>query len=178
MTFQESETLSGGDRVTLFDCSLGRFGLGICYDLRFPEPAMIAGRLGAGCIIYPGAFNTTTGPVSWELLLRARATDNQVYPSAAALRAPVGRLLMASLGKRMGGGRARRRTLHGVTRASSDHWETLRPSWARRRIRCSSHSTRKRSGRRGRTSPLARRESSTCIRMSHAAEEQMQCGYK
>ncbi|CDU25047.1 related to NIT3-nitrilase [Sporisorium scitamineum] len=79
MTFQESETLSGGDRVTLFDCSLGRFGLGICYDLRFPEPAMIAGRLGAGCIIYPGAFNTTTGPVSWELLLRARATDNQVY---------------------------------------------------------------------------------------------------
>ena len=60
MTFQESETLSGGDRVTLFDCSLGRFGLGICYDLRFPEPAMIAGRLGAGCIIYPGAFNLTT----------------------------------------------------------------------------------------------------------------------
>ncbi|PWY99240.1 carbon-nitrogen hydrolase [Testicularia cyperi] len=93
MTFQESETLSGGDRVTLFDCSLGRFGLGICYDLRFPEPAIIASRLGAGCMLYPGAFNTTTGPVSWELLMRARATDNQMYvagcsparPSSAAL---------------------------------------------------------------------------------------------
>ncbi|CCF48350.1 hypothetical protein NDA11_001205 [Ustilago hordei] len=89
MTFQESETLSGGDRVTVFDCSLGRFGLGICYDLRFPEPAMIAGRLGAGCIIYPGAFNTTTGPVSWELLLRARATDNQVYVLGCSPARPI-----------------------------------------------------------------------------------------
>lgn len=94
MTFQESETLSGGDRVTVFDCCYGRFGLGICYDLRFPEPAMIAGRMGAGCMLYPGAFNTTTGPVSWELLMRARATDNQIYvigcsparPSAEALQ--------------------------------------------------------------------------------------------
>ncbi|PWN52176.1 carbon-nitrogen hydrolase [Violaceomyces palustris] len=79
MTFQESLTLTGGDRVTVFDCSVGRFGLGICYDLRFPEPAQIASRLGAGCMIYPGAFNTTTGPLAWELLQRSRATDNQLY---------------------------------------------------------------------------------------------------
>lgn len=89
MTFQESETLTGGDRVTVFDCSLGRFGLGICYDLRFPEPAQIAARLGAGCLIYPGAFNTTTGPVSWELLQRARATDNQVYVLGCSPARPV-----------------------------------------------------------------------------------------
>jgi len=79
MTFQESKTLTAGDRVTVFECSLGRFGLGICYDLRFPEPATIACRLGAGVMLYPGAFNTTTGPRSWELLLRGRATDNQLY---------------------------------------------------------------------------------------------------
>ncbi|CCU98964.1 unnamed protein product [Malassezia sympodialis ATCC 42132] len=79
MTFQESKTLSGGDRVTIFDCAHGRFGLGICYDMRFPESAQIAARLGAGALLYPGAFNTTTGPLAWELLLRARAVDNQVY---------------------------------------------------------------------------------------------------
>ncbi|WFD32576.1 omega-amidase [Malassezia sp. CBS 17886] len=79
MTFQESETLTGGDRLTVFDCALGRFGLGICYDMRFPEIAMIAARVGAGAMIYPGAFNTTTGPLAWELLLRARAVDNQMY---------------------------------------------------------------------------------------------------
>lgn len=79
MTFQESRTLAAGDRITVFDCQLGRFALGICYDLRFPENALIAARLGAGAILYPGAFNTTTGPVAWELLLRGRAIDNQVY---------------------------------------------------------------------------------------------------
>ena len=79
MVFQESETLTGGDRVTIFDCDFGRFGLGICYDMRFPELAQIAARLGAGAMIYPAAFNTTTGPKHWELLQRARAVDNQMY---------------------------------------------------------------------------------------------------
>lgn len=79
MTFQESKTLTAGDRITVFECSLGRFGLAICYDLRFPEMATIATRLGAGAMIYPGAFNTTTGPRSWEPLQRGRATDNQLY---------------------------------------------------------------------------------------------------
>lgn len=86
MTFQESQTLSPGNQITLFDCGMcctdtdfGRFGLAICYDLRFPEVAMVSARLGAGAMLYPGAFNTTTGPMAWELLLRARAVDNQVY---------------------------------------------------------------------------------------------------
>ncbi|KAH0445929.1 hypothetical protein IEQ34_025238 [Dendrobium chrysotoxum] len=79
MTFQESKTLTAGDRITVFECSLGRFGLAICYDLRFPECATVAARLGAGAMIYPGAFNTTTGPRSWELLQRGRAADNQIY---------------------------------------------------------------------------------------------------
>lgn len=79
MTFQESKTLTAGDRITVFECSLGRFGLAICYDLRFPELAVVASRLGAGAMLYPGAFNTTTGPRSWELLQRGRAADNQIY---------------------------------------------------------------------------------------------------
>lgn len=76
---------------TLTQTDLGRFALGICYDLRFPESAQIASRLGASTILYPGAFNTTTGPVAWELLLRARAIDNQVYTiGCSPARPPAG----------------------------------------------------------------------------------------
>lgn len=78
--FKESEVLSGGDKATVFDLEgYGRVGLGICYDVRFPELAAIAARKGAFAMIYPGAFNTTTGPLHWLLLARARAVDNQVY---------------------------------------------------------------------------------------------------
>ncbi|KAK0545930.1 Omega-amidase nit3 [Tilletia horrida] len=84
MTFKESTTLAAGDRITVFDCSKGRFGLAICYDLRFPELAQISARVGAAAMIYPGAFNTTTGPRSWELLQRARATDSQFYVAACS----------------------------------------------------------------------------------------------
>ncbi|PVU92628.1 hypothetical protein BB561_003713 [Smittium simulii] len=78
--FIESEVLSAGDRGTVFDTPWGRIGLGICYDLRFPELAMIAARReGIKAMIYPGAFNMTTGPLHWELLLRARAVDNMIY---------------------------------------------------------------------------------------------------
>lgn len=79
ITFQESETLSAGNELVTVDTEYGKLGLGICYDIRFPEPAMIASRKGCIAMIYPGAFNTTTGPVSWALLARARATDNQMF---------------------------------------------------------------------------------------------------
>ncbi|KDN35948.1 carbon-nitrogen hydrolase [Tilletiaria anomala UBC 951] len=88
MVFKESETLTAGDRVTVFDCAFGRFGLAICYDMRFPELAQIAARLGAGAMLYPGAFNTTTGPRHWELLQRARATDNQIYVATCSPARP------------------------------------------------------------------------------------------
>jgi omega-amidase len=77
--FKESETLTGGSSTTFFDTDFARIGLGICYDVRFPELAMIAARKGCHVLIYPGAFNTTTGPLHWELLQRARAVDNQVF---------------------------------------------------------------------------------------------------
>ncbi|KAG5368529.1 putative hydrolase NIT3 [Yarrowia sp. C11] len=85
ITFKESETLTGGDKITLFDMEgYGKIGLGICYDIRFPEVAATAARKGAFAMIYPGAFNTTTGPLHWHLLARARAVDNQVYVIACS----------------------------------------------------------------------------------------------
>lgn len=78
--FQESEVLSPGNKVTLVDLpDYGRIAIAICYDIRFPELAMIAARHGAFLCLYPGAFNLTTGKLHWELQARARAMDNQVY---------------------------------------------------------------------------------------------------
>lgn len=78
--FKESEVLSPGNQLTVIDLpEYGKIGLAICYDIRFPEAAMIAARKGAFLLLYPGAFNTTTGPLHWSLLGRARAVDNQSY---------------------------------------------------------------------------------------------------
>jgi omega-amidase len=77
--FQESEVLSPGDKITTFDTEFGKLGLGICYDIRFPELTKIAVDQGCVAMIFPSAFNLTTGPLHWELLARARAVDNQVY---------------------------------------------------------------------------------------------------
>ncbi|GAB0496381.1 hypothetical protein MMPV_007693 [Pyropia vietnamensis] len=57
-----------------------RIGVGICYDVRFPElSALMARQSGAGLLVFPAALNKALGPAHWELLLRARAVDNQVY---------------------------------------------------------------------------------------------------
>jgi omega-amidase len=80
ITFKESEVLSPGNKVTIVDLpEYGKIGLAICYDVRFPELAMIAARKGAFMLVYPGAFNTTTGPMHWKLQAQARAMDNQVF---------------------------------------------------------------------------------------------------
>ncbi|KAK6340477.1 Carbon-nitrogen hydrolase [Orbilia blumenaviensis] len=77
--FKESEVLSPGDEITIFETKYGKIGLGICYDIRFPELAMTAARKGCFAMVYPGAFNMTTGPLHWTLLARSRAVDNQIY---------------------------------------------------------------------------------------------------
>ncbi|KAH3903006.1 probable Probable hydrolase NIT3 [Saccharomycodes ludwigii] len=90
ITFQESATLSGGTQITIVDTELPKrdstvgqkefkFGVGICYDMRFPELAMISSRKGCSCMIYPSAFNTVTGPLHWHLLARSRSIDNEIY---------------------------------------------------------------------------------------------------
>ncbi|KAJ8317210.1 hypothetical protein KUTeg_005114 [Tegillarca granosa] len=77
--FQESETLSPGNSLTLFDTPYCKIGIGICYDIRFAEIAQLYAKKDCKLLVYPGAFNMTTGPAHWELLQRARAIDNQLY---------------------------------------------------------------------------------------------------
>ncbi|KAM0797822.1 carbon-nitrogen hydrolase [Usnea florida] len=80
ITFKESDVLSPGNKITLVDIPpYGKIALAICYDVRFPELAAIAARKGCFLLLYPGAFNLTTGPLHWELQARARAVDNQVF---------------------------------------------------------------------------------------------------
>ncbi len=101
MTFKESDSLSPGNEITLFDMKLQpnvdaneagstvRVGLGICYDIRFSEYAQSCAYNGAKLLIYPGAFNLVTGPAHWELLQKCRAVDNQVYVAGCSpARAP------------------------------------------------------------------------------------------
>lgn len=78
--FKESDVLSPGNKVTIVDLpEYGKIAVAICYDIRFPELGLIAARKGAFALIYPGAFNLTTGPLHWRLQGQARAMDNQVY---------------------------------------------------------------------------------------------------
>jgi len=79
ITFKESEALSPGNSFTSFDTPWCKIGLGICYDMRFAEVAQVYRDMGCKVLVYPGAFNMTTGPAHWQLLSRGRALDNQVY---------------------------------------------------------------------------------------------------
>lgn len=82
--FFESETLTAGDSITVFDTEFGKIGLCICYDIRFPELSRLISLQGAQLLIVPGAFNMTTGPAHWETLFRARALDNQFFTIGVA----------------------------------------------------------------------------------------------
>eukprot|EP00188_Purpureofilum_apyrenoidigerum_P005515 Plantae.Rhodophyta-Purpureofilum_apyrenoidigerum.ctg7255.p1 GENE.Plantae.Rhodophyta-Purpureofilum_apyrenoidigerum.ctg7255~~Plantae.Rhodophyta-Purpureofilum_apyrenoidigerum.ctg7255.p1 ORF type:complete len:323 (-),score=61.04 Plantae.Rhodophyta-Purpureofilum_apyrenoidigerum.ctg7255:359-1327(-) len=82
--FQESEVLSAGNSPTIFNAGDFKVAVAICYDIRFPEFAMMVANEGAKLLCIPGAFNMTTGPAHWELLMRARALDNQMYVAACS----------------------------------------------------------------------------------------------
>ncbi|XP_059078299.1 omega-amidase NIT2-like [Tigriopus californicus] len=79
ITFKESDVLSPGNDFLAFDTPFGKIGMGICYDIRFSDLAKIYSNMGCHLLVYPGAFNMTTGPAHWELLARGRAVDNQLY---------------------------------------------------------------------------------------------------
>ncbi|PHJ19662.1 carbon-nitrogen family protein [Cystoisospora suis] len=81
MVFKESDTLASGHSLTSFSLPpFGNVGIGICYDLRFPEMSLaLAQERHCKLLCFPGAFNQTTGPPHWSLLLRGRALDNQTY---------------------------------------------------------------------------------------------------
>lgn len=84
ISFKESDTLTPGEAITLVDTAFGKIGIAICYDVRFPEMFRAMALEGAKAVILPAAFNMTTGPAHWDLTMRARALDNQVYFAAVS----------------------------------------------------------------------------------------------
>ncbi|SKA85363.1 Predicted amidohydrolase [Caloramator quimbayensis] len=77
--FCESDYLTKGENITVFDTEHLRIGICICYDIRFPELIRKMTLMGAKLIFVPAAFNMTTGPAHWNILFRTRALDNQIY---------------------------------------------------------------------------------------------------
>lgn len=82
--FKESDVLTAGKDFTVVDTKFGKIGIAICYDVRFPEYFRILSEMGAELVALPAAFNMTTGPAHWEISLRMRAVDNQIYMAAAS----------------------------------------------------------------------------------------------
>ncbi|OGA35714.1 MAG: acyltransferase [Betaproteobacteria bacterium RIFCSPLOWO2_12_FULL_64_23] len=80
--FQESRSIEPGTEVVTLDTPYARLGLSICYDLRFPELYRKMGTV--DLILVPSSFTATTGKDHWEMLLRARAVENQAYVLAPA----------------------------------------------------------------------------------------------
>lgn len=77
--YMESATVTPGDEIVTVDIDGMPVGLAICYDLRFPELFRILALRGARTIILPAAFTMTTGKDHWEILIRARAIENEVF---------------------------------------------------------------------------------------------------
>lgn len=75
--YNESATIEAGHQPVAFTTPFGRIGLSICYDLRFPELYRALGEV--DLLVIPAAFTETTGRAHWEILLRARAIENQCY---------------------------------------------------------------------------------------------------
>ncbi|WP_234418395.1 carbon-nitrogen hydrolase family protein [Dongshaea marina] len=82
-SYRESASYYPGSEVALVETPFGRMGVGICYDLRFPELFRQLFNLGAELVVLPSAFTRVTGQAHWMPLLRARAIENQCTLIAA-----------------------------------------------------------------------------------------------
>ncbi|MCG6966616.1 MAG: carbon-nitrogen hydrolase family protein [Chromatiaceae bacterium] len=82
--FVESESIEPGSQVVVIDSPVGRLGISVCYDLRFPELYRAMVDRGVEVIALPAAFTAITGRAHWETLVRARAIENLCYVMAAA----------------------------------------------------------------------------------------------
>ncbi|TGZ57544.1 deaminated glutathione amidase [Temnothorax longispinosus] len=76
--------LKGTEIVPPVPTPIGKLALSICYDMRFPELSLTLRNMGAQILTYPSAFTYQTGAAHWEVMLRARAIENQCYVIAAA----------------------------------------------------------------------------------------------
>lgn len=82
--YRESDDYAHGQQVVVAETPVGRLGLSVCYDLRFPELYSALRGAGAELISAPSAFTAVTGAAHWEVLIRARAIETQCYMLAAA----------------------------------------------------------------------------------------------
>jgi predicted amidohydrolase len=137
-TYRESNTVAGGDSAVVADTDMGKMGLSICYDLRFPQLYRRLAQQGAFLFTVPSAFTVPTGSAHWHVLLRARAIENGAFVIAPAQggahangRKTYGHsLIRVALGRRAGGSRNRPRRDHRRYRSGA----------GRRRARQSSQS--------------------------------------
>ena len=77
--YKESDSTEAGDTLVVIDTPVGRLGLGVCYDIRFPELFRAMFEKNVQIIAIPAAFTVTTGKAHWELLARCRAIENYCY---------------------------------------------------------------------------------------------------
>ncbi|KAK7343252.1 hypothetical protein VNO77_11860 [Canavalia gladiata] len=83
--YKESSFTEAGEDIIAVDSPIGRLGLSVCYDLRFPDLYQVLRfKHGAQVLLVPAAFTAVTGEAHWEILLRARAIENQCFVIAAA----------------------------------------------------------------------------------------------
>lgn len=82
--YRESDDYAHGEQLVVADTPVGRLGLTVCYDLRFPELYGALREAGAELISAPSAFTRVTGTAHWDVLIRARAIETQCYLLAAA----------------------------------------------------------------------------------------------
>ena len=82
--YRESRTVEPGDTVVVAETPVGCLGLSVCYDIRFPEMFRRLVDAGAELVSIPSAFTAVTGRAHWDVLVRARAIENQVYVVAPA----------------------------------------------------------------------------------------------
>lgn len=82
--FRESKIVEKGKGVTMpFETPIGKIGMQICYDIRFPEAPIWLKQHGAQIITYPSAFAVSTGKAHWDVLNRSRAIENQCFVISA-----------------------------------------------------------------------------------------------
>ena len=83
-SYRESATMAAGNAPVVVDTPIGKIGLAVCYDMRFPELSRHLVEQGAQVLSFPAAFTAPTGRAHWDVLLRARAIENLCYVMAPA----------------------------------------------------------------------------------------------
>lgn len=78
-TYTEKDVFTPGNQFTVIDSSFGKMGVVVCYDIRFPEETRILAKKGVQILFVPAAFNEQVGKAHWDILMRTRAMENEIF---------------------------------------------------------------------------------------------------